>query len=309
MNCQDIGRILDTGKFGALTDSERRDAEAHAFTCRHCAPRWGVHSRMAGMSIAPMPQEFAAQMQTLVAARSRRNVIRFAPRTTIIAGSCMALAAAAAVVAINHGFVVGHRDVAAIPAEVVVPVQAEPAPVPPPDIKPESTQGESDMKNPASIAATIVVAAVAAAPAQSAEPAAESRQKSAEEIIATNDLNRDGIVTREEAAKVNGNLFFMWNAVYDMDHDDRVDVAELKRAMGDVELGTALDKITGDDGGHMGAARPQTILANNDENKDGVVTKEEATKAGKALIRMWDSYDFNKDGKVDLAELSRGQGY
>jgi hypothetical protein len=146
-------------------------------------------------------------------------------------------------------------------------------------------------------------------PAQTAPPAAEPRQRTAEEIIAANDLNADGIVTRDEAAKVNGNLFVMWDAVYDMDRDGRMDVAELKRAMQEVQVGTAIDRITGNSGGNMAAARPEAILASNDLDKNGVVTKEEAAKAARALIRMWDSYDLNRDGIVDLAELTKGQGY
>ena len=89
----------------------------------------------------------------------------------------------------------------------------------------------------------------------------------------------------------------------------RIDVAELKRAMQEVEVGTAVDKLTGNSGGNMAAARPEAILASNDLNKDGVVTKEEAKNAGRALIRMWDSYDLDKDGNVDLAELTKAQGY
>lgn len=165
------------------------------------------------------------------------------------------------------------------------------------------------MKKSTSIAAAIAIGTAAAVQAQTAPPAGEPRQKTAAEIIATNDLNKDGIVTLEEARKVNGNLYVQWSAVYDMDRDNRVDVAEVARAIAEVQLGTALDKITGDSGGNMSAARPDTIMTNNDLNKDGVVTKEEATRAGRALIRMWDSYDFNKDGKVDHAEVSKAQGY
>lgn len=51
---------------------------------------------------------------------------------------------------------------------------------------------------------------------------------------------------------------------------------------------------------------PDFVMANNDLNKDGVITKEEATKAGKQLIQVWDIYDLNKDGKVDRDELVKG---
>lgn len=166
------------------------------------------------------------------------------------------------------------------------------------------------MNKSASVTATAVALGVAAAvPAQTAPPAETPQRRTAEEIIAANDLNKDGIVTRDEAAKVNGNLFVMWDDVYDMDRNGRIDVTELKRAMQEVEVGTAMDRLTGNSGGNMAAARPEAILASNDLNKDGVVTREEAKSAGRALIRMWDSYDLNKDGSVDLAELARAQGY
>lgn len=48
---------------------------------------------------------------------------------------------------------------------------------------------------------------------------------------------------------------------------------------------------------------PDFILASNDLNKDGVVTREEATRAGRVLGQSWDIYDRDKDGKVDLGEL------
>jgi hypothetical protein len=48
------------------------------------------------------------------------------------------------------------------------------------------------------------------------------------------------------------------------------------------------------------------VIANNDTNKDGVVTKDEATKVGRTLAQMWDTFDANKDGKVDLDEVKKG---
>jgi beta-lactamase regulating signal transducer with metallopeptidase domain len=163
--------------------------------------------------------------------------------------------------------------------------------------------------------AAVTAAAVGAATVVSAQeaeqlasqPAEVSARIKAEKSIAANDLNKDGIVTREEAAKVNGNLYLMWTVVYDMDHDGKVDVDELERANREVALGTALLNITGDAGGHLHKPKPELIISTNDQNGDGTVTKEEAATAGKALIRMWDSYDINKDGKVDVAEVSKAE--
>ncbi len=55
-------------------------------------------------------------------------------------------------------------------------------------------------------------------------------------------------------------------------------------------------------------AKPSAIMTSNDLNKDGIVTKEEAANAGKALIRLWNAYDLNKDGVVDDAEITRASG-
>jgi len=48
---------------------------------------------------------------------------------------------------------------------------------------------------------------------------------------------------------------------------------------------------------------PEFVLANNDLNKDGIVTREEAMQVGRVLGQSWETYDVNKDGKVDLQEL------
>lgn len=314
MNCRDIGHLVEDRSFGSLNEAERREGEAHAKSCRHCAPVWVAYAPLAAVRVPPMPPELAAQCRTLVAARAQSSVLRFVPRGMMgVVGGFVVLAAAAGALTVH--FVTApapQRNAAAeAPLQAETPAATAPPPVPPytPSID-QADNGEPDMNKSKSIAvAAVALGAVVAAQAQTAPPVAERRIKTAEEIIATNDLNGDGIVTRAEAAKVNGNLYVMWNDVYDTDHDDRVDVAELKRAMGDVQVGTAVDKITGNSGGNMAAARPEAIMANNDLNKDGVITKEEAVKSGKALARMWDSYDLNKDGKVELAELAKAQGY
>lgn len=312
MNCRDLDLLTESRSFGSLTATEKRAAEMHANTCHHCAPLWVAYARLAAVRVPPMPAELATRCRTLAAARAQGAVLRFARRGMLPAvGGFVVLAAAAGVIT-AHFVDTPDRSVSAADAPPPAVTAVAPAqPVVPQDtpiIEPVE-QGEPDMNKSKSIAAAVALGAAAAAQVQAAEPATESRIKTAEEIIATNDLNRDGIVTLEEAAKVNGNLHVMFSAVYDTNHDDRIDVVELKRAMNEVEVGTAMDKITGQSGGNMAAARPETILANNDLDKNGVVTKEEAKTAGKALFRMWDSYDLNKDGKVEYAELAKAQGY
>lgn len=55
-------------------------------------------------------------------------------------------------------------------------------------------------------------------------------------------------------------------------------------------------------------AKPSNIMTNNDLNKDGFITKEEATRSGKALIQIWNAYDLNKDDIVDEAEITKASG-
>lgn len=300
MICRELSRLVESQDFRLLAEGERRDFEAHASSCRRCAPVWVAHVRLAAVRVPPVPPELAARCGAMAAARRPGSVLRFAPRGLVIGlGGCVVLAAAAGALTMH----LAHRTAG---QEAAAPAGMAARSAPP--FNPVEEE-EPDMNKPASIAAVAVALGAAVASAQDATALPEPRRKSAEEIIATNDLNGDGIVTREEAARVNGNLFVMWNDVYDMDHDGRVDVAEVQRAMTAVQVGSTLDKITGESGGYMAGARSEAILANNDLDKDGVVTKEEARKAGKALIRMWDSYDLNKDGKVELAELARVQGY
>jgi hypothetical protein len=311
MNCRDLDHLVANRPFASLGEAERREGEAHATACRHCAPTWVAYARLATVRVPPMPAELAARCRALAATHTQRSVLRFVPRGAVLAaGGLLVLAAAAGVITTHliNASAPPRVDSAEAPMQVAAKVPAPPAITPDTPTIQHDDQGENEMTKSKSIAAAIALGAAAAA-AQAPAQAEEPRVKTAEEIIAANDVNGDGIVTLEEAAKVNGNLYVMFSAVYDQDHDGRLDVAELKRGMGEVEVGTALVKITGESGGNMAAARPETIMANNDLNKDGIITREEAKTAGKALARMWDSYDLNKDGKVEYAELAKAQGY
>lgn len=305
MNCRDLARLVESRRFESLNAAERHECEAHARSCRHCAPVWVGYARLAAIRIPPMPPDLAARCKALAAARAQGSVLRFARRGVVIAaGGFVVLAAAAGAFTVhllNSPAPAPEEALPLLPAATVSPA------VSPMD---HVENGDPDMNKSMSITAAAIALGVASnVQAQTAPAAEEPRRRTAEEIIAANDLNKDGIVTRDEAAKVNGNLYVMWDAVYDLDRDGRLDVVELKRAMLEVEVGTAVDKMTGNSGGNMAAARPEAILASNDLNKDGVVTKEEAKTAGRALIRMWDSYDLNKDGIVELSELAKAQGY
>lgn len=289
MKCSDLTRLVEDWNDGSLTEEGRFACEAHAQSCRHCAPAWVACARLAAVRIPPMPPELAARCRTLAAAPTRGSVLRFVPRgMTIVLGGFMVLAAAAGAIAVHrvNSSALQAREAEGVALEVATQVATVQPPVP--QYVPLELAGDAQAQN-----------------ASLADPL----HKTAEEIIAINDLNGDGIVTREEAATVNGNLNFMWGAVYDMDRDDRLDLAELQRAMTEVQVGTELVKITGNSGGLMAGARPEAILANNDLNEDGVVTREEASKAGRALARMWDSYDLDKSGTVEFVELAKAQGY
>jgi hypothetical protein len=67
-------------------------------------------------------------------------------------------------------------------------------------------------------------------------------------------------------------------------------------------------------GGTGGAANAQagpkptveSVFANNDLNKDAIITKAEATASGGRMIFQWDLYDANKDNRADTEEVVKG---
>jgi Ca2+-binding EF-hand superfamily protein len=167
---------------------------------------------------------------------------------------------------------------------------------------------EVNMNKSKSIA--VAVAALGVATAAQAQTSSDELRIRAESILAKNDLNKDGEVTRDEATRANQPLIFMFD-LYDRDRNGTVTATEIAVFTDAVELGTAVEKIAGAEAaaGLPKKASPQLIIANNDQNGDGIVTKEEAVIAQKALFGMWDQYDLNKDGKVDAAELAKASGY
>lgn len=102
MNCQDISRIADMGNFSHLAEPQRRAAEAHALICRHCAPVWAAHARLAELRIPAIPGELSARCRTLAAVPVQARG-RSAWRRLTVVGGVVVLAAAAAMLAIHFG--------------------------------------------------------------------------------------------------------------------------------------------------------------------------------------------------------------
>jgi len=48
---------------------------------------------------------------------------------------------------------------------------------------------------------------------------------------------------------------------------------------------------------------PEQIMADNDLNEDGVITREEAQEAGTPLAMFFDMLDSNGDGQITMEEL------
>jgi hypothetical protein len=48
---------------------------------------------------------------------------------------------------------------------------------------------------------------------------------------------------------------------------------------------------------------PEQIMADNDLNDDGVITREEAQEAGTPLAMFFDMIDSNGDGRITMEEL------
>ncbi len=49
----------------------------------------------------------------------------------------------------------------------------------------------------------------------------------------------------------------------------------------------------------------EQIISSNDQDGDGIVTREEAAKANQGLHIMWPMYDGDRDGRVNAAEVER----
>lgn len=95
MNCQDMTRIIDSGRIDTLSSQELEEAESHASSCGRCAPQWLAHRHLGAVTIPHLPPDLLARC--LVAANegvrgSRSGRVR---RVTIVLG-CVAVAAAAA---------------------------------------------------------------------------------------------------------------------------------------------------------------------------------------------------------------------
>lgn len=121
---------------------------------------------------------------------------------------------------------------------------------------------------------------------------APSRRVTTKEVIANNDRDGDGVITKQEASESRRSLIQMWDS-YDLNRDDKVDAEEIAAASV---------------AGRPTTERLKEIIIYNDLNDDGVVTRDEAAKTNKMLIKQWDMYDINKDGMVNLAEMAKASG-
>ena len=110
-------------------------------------------------------------------------------------------------------------------------------------------------------------------------------------IISSNDQDGDGIVTREEARLAGAALDRMWD-FYDTNRDGRVEAGEVDQRNAEATEARSSP-------GGLAAS----IMANNDLDRDGVITREEARVANGALNSTWNQYDRNRDGKVVPAEI------
>ncbi len=95
MNCQDITRIIDSGKCSALPEQEQRDAAAHALSCSKCAPLWLPHAHLDAVKIPPLPLDLKSPWLALAGGGARAGKPGRARRVTIVVGCVVALAAAA----------------------------------------------------------------------------------------------------------------------------------------------------------------------------------------------------------------------
>lgn len=132
------------------------------------------------------------------------------------------------------------------------------------------------------------------------------------------DLNHDGFVSRDEVATLQARfndrmarsgpkrLARMFDRM-DANHDGRVTEAEAEAAR--ARKASAKGKIAR-------AGRPPSLFAKADANKDGIVTRAEfdaaaasgriklrhAAMRGNGIVRLFDSADTDKDGRISLEE-------
>ncbi len=258
------------------------------------------------------------RMESLVPGGTARHVIW---RTVVVLG----LAAVGVGIAMLLRAPTLHSDASGtlIQPQIVVPPESPvpvPAPVPAPaaaanvvvapPVRPDPRNAENRLREMREL--------IAMRDSRLAGLVAEARrmiprevlQAKAEKIMADNDLNSDGIVTREEASAANKRLTFQWD-LYDRDRNGMVTATEVASFTDRLEIGTAVEKLGGDPlaAGLARKPTPTEIIAANDQDGDGIVTREEATKARRATISMWHLFDLNNDDRLDAAEVATSTGY
>jgi Ca2+-binding EF-hand superfamily protein len=174
--------------------------------------------------------------------------------------------------------------------ESVRPVAAR---VPPGSTKPVSTAGQVASPAPPEPSSATATERPNTSPG--------NRNPDAGTVMGSNDLNKDGIITRDEAKSANKLLAFAWDR-YDLNKDGMVTPQEVEESAAKGAQGP------GSGGGLGGGTRripPSSVLSTNDVNGDGIITRDEARSVDKNLNRSWETYDTNMDGVVDANELKR----
>ncbi|MEO8315764.1 MAG: hypothetical protein ABI645_13345 [Pseudomonadota bacterium] len=125
MNCQDITRLIDSGKFSTLSTSDKQHAEAHAMSCSHCTPLWIMHASVSATRAPPMPAELSVRCLTLAAAGKHAAHPRRVSRVTVVIAGFVVLAAAASMLAVGYFGPSTVTDQQETDAAVPEPVQSE----------------------------------------------------------------------------------------------------------------------------------------------------------------------------------------
>jgi Ca2+-binding EF-hand superfamily protein len=128
-----------------------------------------------------------------------------------------------------------------------------------------------------------------------AAPVVERGTGDPKQVMAANDQNGDGRVTKQEADAANKSLSQMWDA-YDTNKDGIVDAEEVAQVNATYfAVAKTQARKTG----------PDAIIMANDKDGDGIVTRAEAQQVNRSLIANWSMYDLNKDGRTDRYEIAR----
>ena len=127
---------------------------------------------------------------------------------------------------------------------------------------------------------------------------ARGEKPNPEQIFKMLDTNKDGRISKTEAEKAKRKMLARNFDLIDINKDGFIEKEELENLSNMVESARA------------GMPNPELIINFIDTDKDGMISKTEASKAKKGrLAENFDLIDQNKNGFIDMEELRSFSNY